>query len=58
VIIARGPTQASLGCTLPGALMRREYLNAVVDYNIAQFQLWWATSWFSEPPDPATNVRA
>lgn len=31
------------------ALMRREYLNAVVDYNIAQFQLWWATGWFSEP---------
>ena len=32
------------------ALVRREYLNAVVDYNIAQFQLWWAVGWFSEPP--------
>ena len=31
------------------ALLRREYLNAVVDYNIAQFQLWWAAGWFSEP---------
>lgn len=31
------------------AVLRREYLNAVVDYNIAQFQLWWAAGWFSEP---------
>ncbi len=31
------------------ALLRREYLNAVVDYNIAQFQLWWAAGWFCEP---------
>ena len=31
------------------ALVRREYLNPIVDHNIAQFQLWWATGWFSEP---------
>jgi outer membrane protein TolC len=31
------------------ALLRREYLNAVVDYNIAQFQLWWAAGRFCEP---------
>ncbi len=38
------------------AVVRREYLNAVVDYNIAQFQLWWAAGWFCEPlaaPPPA-----
>ena len=31
------------------ALLRREYLNAVADYNIAQFQLWWATGWLADP---------
>jgi outer membrane protein TolC len=35
------------------ALVRREYLNAVTDYNIAQFQLWWATGWFADPPSGA-----
>lgn len=31
------------------ALVRREYLNAVTDYNVAQFQLWWATGWLADP---------
>ena len=41
------------------ALLRREYLNAVTDYNIAQFQLWWATGWLADPacspPEVPTN---
>ncbi|HPM82147.1 MAG TPA: TolC family protein [Candidatus Anammoximicrobium sp.] len=36
------------------ALVRREYLNAVTDYNVAQFQLWWATGWLA---DPASNLN-
>jgi hypothetical protein len=31
------------------APVRREYRNAVVGHNIAQFQLWWAAGWFCEP---------
>ncbi len=31
------------------ALVRRQYLNAVSDYNVAQFQLWWATGWLADP---------
>lgn len=34
------------------ALVRREYLNAVSDYNVAQFQLWWATGWLADPASP------
>jgi outer membrane protein TolC len=44
------------------ALLRREYLNAVVDYNIAQFQLWWATGWLADPacslPDAPPNAAS
>jgi outer membrane protein TolC len=35
------------------ALVRRKYLNVVTDYSIAQFQLWWATGWFADPPSGA-----
>jgi outer membrane protein TolC len=31
------------------ATARREYLSAVVDFNIAQLELWWATGWFATP---------
>lgn len=34
------------------ATLRREYLNAIVDHNIAQFQLWWAMGWSSDPVVP------
>jgi len=41
------------------AVLRREYLSATVDYNVAQLQLWWATGWFCEPvaAPPAARWR-